>query len=263
MDTIKKWILRIVQLVLLVVIIYSGYQIGSYYYDRYKAQKKFDETKEIVVAIKEEEIEAKEEEKLSDRERAEKIIKALQRKNEDIVAYISMEDTSIDYPVVYKDNDYYLRRGLDREYSLAGTIFLEEQNNPNFTDMNTVLYGHNMSNAIGDYAQMFAPILKLSNPDYVASKDNHFIEIITENGFYKYRVISAFFTHANYEYRNLNMDEKTWLNYLEDMKKDSDIDFNYKEDFKTTDRIITLSTCDNVTDMGRFAVVAILVEWSL
>ncbi len=176
---------------------------------------------------------------------------------------MSMEDTTIDYPVVYKDNDYYLRRGLDEEYSLAGTIFVEEQNNPNFTDMNTVLYGHNMSNAIGDYAQMFAPLIKLSDQDYVDSKDNHFIEIITENGFYKYKVFSAFFTHANYEYRNLNMDEKTWLSYLESMREESDVNFNFDRDFEVTDRMITLSTCDNVTDMGRFAVMAILVEWSI
>ena len=73
----------------------------------------------------------------------------LKEKNPDIVAWIRSDDpesTGIDYPVLYSgDNEKYLRRDLYGEEHIAGSIFLEGLNRPDFTDYYTIIYGHNMN----------------------------------------------------------------------------------------------------------------------
>ena len=69
----------------------------------------------------------------------------LQSMNSDVIAWITVYDTPIDYPVVQgKDNWEYVNKNAEGEYSLTGAIFMDSENNPDFQDFNTILYGHNM-----------------------------------------------------------------------------------------------------------------------
>ncbi len=71
---------------------------------------------------------------------------ALRNQNADIAGWIYQKGTSIDYPIVYGfDNAHYLRHSLDGEENLYGTIFVDCQNQRDFQDCNTVLYGHTFS----------------------------------------------------------------------------------------------------------------------
>ncbi len=72
---------------------------------------------------------------------------ALRKENGDVVGWLYCEDTPINYPIVQsEDNDYYLRRLLDSTWNIAGTIFMDYRNAPDFSDWNTIIYGHNMNN---------------------------------------------------------------------------------------------------------------------
>ena len=72
---------------------------------------------------------------------------SLQAINPEIIGWINGKGTRIDYPVLQTDNnDYYLRHMYNREYSLNGAIFMDCRCSKDFSDKNTVIYGHNMRN---------------------------------------------------------------------------------------------------------------------
>ena len=281
----KKKIIKIIQIILIAVIIYSLYYIGTYYYAKYKAGKEFDEYKNIVSTTKaygdEDEAPLDKDKKEVEKEDVDYLkleeedsfkkhqndynkiaIESLQKfkqMNQDIVSYINIPELDISYPVVHRDNDYYLLRNLQGEHSIAGTVFIEELNKPDLSDMNTVIYGHNMSWTAIKTAKMFQPILKYGEQDFVDSSDAHYIEMYTEKGVNRYRVFSAYYTNAYYDYRTLNKPKEEWTAYLDSMVEDSITDFGYTN-YDENSKMITLSTCDNVNVDGRFTVHAILVE---
>lgn len=262
----KKKIMTIIQIILILIIAYSLYNIGSYYYSRYNSGKEFDQVRDIVKETinhgddEKENISSAGQAAPDEDELTRQSLEKLKKINEDIVSYMIVEDLGIEYPVVYKDNEYYLRRNLAKKYSVAGTLFIEELNKPDFTDMNTIIYGHNMSNALVKSSAMFEPLIKFVDKDYIDSKESHIIQIFTQDGIKKYKVFSAYFTDAYYDYRSINMGEKDWVAYAKKIKDNSKYDFNLGRDLNENDKIITLSTCDNVTDDGRLAVHAVLIE---
>ncbi|MGF0039880.1 class B sortase [Peptoniphilaceae bacterium SGI.131] len=254
----KKWIVRIIELFLIIVILYNAYQIFIYFKGRMDAQKDFNKTKAIAdKVIDDKSAKADTEEK---KKSVQEVLKELKALNSDVVSYIRIADTTVDYPVVLKDNDYYLRRNLNGEYSYPGMIFMDEENKADLSDMNVVLYGHNLNTVGGDYAPMFTPLLKFEKKDYVESKDRHFIELFTESGIVKYQIFSAYYSNAYENYRQVNMDKELWVDYLNSLRDKSIQDFNYKKEFTEEDKIITLSTCDNITEEGRYVVQAIRVN---
>lgn len=87
---------------------------------------------------------------------------ALWAQNEDVVAWIYSEGTVIDYPVLQGyDNNQYLRHMIDGSYNSAGSIFLDADNSPLFSDPASILYGHNMDNK-----SMFAALLEYNKQEY-------------------------------------------------------------------------------------------------
>ena len=72
-------------------------------------------------------------------------LEKLQRENPDVVAWIVIPDTPISYPVLQgTDNAFYLKHNWKKERNSGGSIFMECKNNPDFTDFNTLVYGHRM-----------------------------------------------------------------------------------------------------------------------
>ena len=75
------------------------------------------------------------------------ILRTLPAACKDVVAWIDCEDTLINDPIVQNgDNNYYLRRLLNGQYNLSGTLFIDYRNQADFSDWNTIIYGHNMNN---------------------------------------------------------------------------------------------------------------------
>ena len=82
--------------------------------------------------------------------------------SEDVVAWLTVDDTNIDYPVMQGiDNSEYLNKDPFGEYSLAGSIFLDARNAPDFTDPYSLIYGHHM-----EYGKMFGALDEFLDEEY-------------------------------------------------------------------------------------------------
>ncbi|MGL5084276.1 MAG: class B sortase, partial [Clostridium sp.] len=115
--------------------------------------------------------------------------------NNETVGYIKINETLLDYPLVKtSDNDFYLDKSFKKEKNLEGTIFMDYKNIGDFSDKNTILYGHNMS---GD--TMFGSLRFYRDQSY---KDSHkIIKIYTESQILEYEIFSVYVTEPNYDYR--------------------------------------------------------------
>ncbi len=178
---------------------------------------------------------------------------ALKSINPDIYGWIKIEGTQIDYPVVQGvDNDYYLNRTFEGEYMNSGTLFVDFNNSKKLDEnRNTVIYGHNMSDG-----SMFHTLYNFKDSNFFK---NGVVELVTQDGIYKYEIFSAHVVHETDPYFVTSFEnDEAFLSFAETMQSQSVYTKNLK--FTSEDRILTLSTCTNIRDDERFAVHARLIE---
>ncbi len=178
----------------------------------------------------------------------------LKQTNPDVIGWITVPDTQIDYPVVKtSDNDYYLDHSITGAYLNSGTIFVDYRNERDWTDKNTVIYGHNMASGA-----MFAHLAKFKSSSFLRA--HPYIYIQTENGIYVYKVFSVYETNKYNPYIRIHFgSDNDFLEWAKSMKSSSLKSVSYS--FKSDDRVITMSTCTNgFGDDGRLAVHAVLTE---
>lgn len=181
----------------------------------------------------------------------------LQSVNSDVIAWVEVEGTDIDYPILYdtSDNMYYLNHTYHGTYTASGSIFMQDYNSDDFSDFNTVLYGHNMADG-----SMFAQLHRFRESSSFF-EENDTIIVYTPNRKLTYEIFAAYRTD------NLNI----MLNFVYDTPEDREeyIDHIYShyevarfdEDITITeeDHILTLSTCIG-NDYYRYVVQAVLVS---
>ena len=172
---------------------------------------------------------------------------ALRAANSDVIGWIRIPDTKIDYPIVQgDDNDFYLGHTWQREENSVGSIFMEHRNTPDFTDYNTILYGHNMNDG-----SMFAN-LKRYETEWFWQR-HPYIYIATEEGVFRYEVFSAYESSTEGTAYGLSFhQEKTKAAFLSTAVKNSVADRNIRP--KLTDRVLTLSTCSGAGYANRWVV---------
>lgn len=231
----KKIITRIIFLIALVVFAYSGYQIIDIKLDNYQESKEKDMLLEVSKMDKFEKEEIKDEKEVVDYEID---FDNLLKINSDIVAWIYLPDTNINYPIVQgSDNDFYLNHGFQKEFNYAGAIFMDYRSNNDFTDNNTIIYGHNMW-----HDTMFTHIEKMKDETFF--KNHPYVYIYTKDGNYRGEVISVYTTtydSANFEF--FVNDELSYQAYI-DLIKDSS-DFKTEVEVSTADKMVTLVTCSH------------------
>ena len=165
--------------------------------------------------------------------------------NEDMVGWITIPGTNIDYPVVQaQDNVYYLGRNILNRYSDRGAIFLDYRNMGNGTDKNTVIYGHNMYDG-----SMFARLYKLKDEKYY---ETHKLITLNLKGTYSvWEIFAVYITNDNPVRTSFSSDYdfEQYLKIIEGKKM-------YVTDAvaEVSDQILTLSTCTNVEHDGRLVV---------
>ncbi|MFA0814781.1 MAG: class B sortase [Anaerofustis sp.] len=177
-------------------------------------------------------------------------IASLKQINPDIVGWIRIENTDIDFPLLQcSNNSYYLTHTYTEEYNDAGSIFLDCGNSPYFTDQNTVIYGHARKDGT-----MFAQLKKYKKQS--GYEESPVITIMIEDNIYYYQVFSVNIVDASYDYRSSEYAD--FSSYVRKMRNTSLID----SDAVVTDksRIITLSTCSAEIEDGRLAVLAVLMN---
>src|SRR5699024_6233805 len=134
----KKWISRVITIASLGVFVYSAYALGSIFYDYYHNRQVLAEVQDVY-----ESIEQPEEEVTHGEFRSQ--FNDLHEINEDIIGWITINDTKINYPILQaEDNDYYLDRNYKHEDSPAGSIFMDYRNDVEQDNRNTIVYGHRM-----------------------------------------------------------------------------------------------------------------------
>ena len=177
----------------------------------------------------------------------------LKEKNADIKAWIKVNNTNINYPVVQANNNsFYLTHNLYKEQSSAGWIFADYRNNLETLDKNTILYGHNRLNDT-----MFAELENTLNADWYENENNKYITFNTEYKDYIGEIISAYKIKASDFIVSNYYEENEFINYIESIKNRSIYDFN--TEVNANDKIITLYTCDDTSEY-RIIVQAKLIE---
>lgn len=184
-------------------------------------------------------------------------IEKLQEQNSDIVGWIEVEGTNINYPVLQgEDNGYYMNHNYKKEENTYGSIFLDKDYDWSIPSSNLLLYGHNLQNG-----ELFHDILNYKDKSYY--EEHPVIRFTTEKEDSEFEIISAFYSRVYYKsetnvfryYYFINADnEEEYNEFVENAKEASIYDTGKTAEYG--DQLITLSTCSYHTEDGRFAVVA-------
>ena len=181
----------------------------------------------------------------------------LQENGPDIIAWLTLPDTAVNYPVTQaEDNDYYLRHLYDGTYNKAGCLFADYENKKDFSDRNTIIYGHNMRDG-----SMFASLNEYKEQSYYDSHPQMYL--VTPDGGYLCDIFAAFEAkpkESGSDTSPWRMEWKddgaytTWLSAMADRSVvETDVTVT------SSDKVLTLSTC-TPGGASRFIVMGKLTE---
>lgn len=181
----------------------------------------------------------------------------LEAVNPDIYAWIYIPNTNIDYPVLQRsgDNDYYLEHNLDGSRGKPGCIYTEDLNSKEFTDYNTVIYGHNMKSGA-----MFRTLHDFEDKSFF--DNNQYVYIYTKDRTLVYKIFAAYTNDAKHILNSNDFTSEQGLSdYLEKVFKKAQAEGYLRDDVAVTgeNAILTLSTCTTSSDK-RYIVQAVLVN---
>ena len=182
-------------------------------------------------------------------------MEALYAKNNDFFGWLKIDDTVVDYPVMYSpgDPELYLHADFDGNYSESGELFMDANCDPN--GYHYLIYGHHMFNG-----SMFGSLPKYDDQEYYSQHRTFRFDTRFEKG--EYEIFAIVYSQVYddnddvfkyYYYANLN-DETTYNTYVANMKALSVIDTGVTPVYG--EKIVSLSTCNYHTDDGRFVVCA-------
>ena len=166
----------------------------------------------------------------------------LKRTNPDVVGWLKVNGTNINYPFVQSsDNDYYLTHSFNKSYNGGGWVFLDYRNNGT-NNKNTIIYAHGRSDKT-----MFGTLKNVLNNGWLNNTNNYVIKISseTENSLWQVFSVYRIPTTSDYLQTNFN-DDIEYQNFLDMIKDRSSHNFN--TNVASTDNILTLSTCYNNSD---------------
>ncbi|MGF6990748.1 sortase B [Lachnospiraceae bacterium PM6-15] len=174
--------------------------------------------------------------------------------NPEIYAWIQIPGTTIDFPIVQSatDNNYYLNHSIEYQEGLPGSIFTENRNNREFSDYNTIIYGHNMMDG-----SMFSPLHDFRDAEFFSTHSE--IIIYTPEKKIVYEIFAAVgYTNENlldkYDFSAADM-RQSFIDSLQD-ERIAKGTVNYGEKELIDKQLITLSTCDDTQGARRYLVVA-------
>lgn len=224
--------LTIVIIILIIIMAVCGYIFLSKFLNDQKSQRQYAEiTQKVVRELPKEKFEEDDGPPISiDWD-------ALRKINEDIIGWIYIECIDVSYPVMKTDdNDFYLHRDMYKNYMFAGSIFLDMNNTIDFSDPNSVLYGHNMIDG-----SMFGRLWHITYQN--AAADNPYFWILTPQGDYKYQIFTSFETSPyDKTYTFFKRGDKTFKEWAMEMETRSLIQMPAYL-FDNDDYVATLSTC--------------------
>lgn len=265
LKTMKKEILIVLSVVLVVVIVACGLWLGYYAVDSQHQKQTYEtlaedfllEEPQSSLSLAEEdspELSSTTQESVVTLTTAPPChdLAALQSENPDCVGWLTIPDTSVDYPVVWtpSDPEHYLRRDFYGNHASGGTPFLDGRNQARAEGQNLILYGHNMLDG-----SMFKPVLQYFTPNFQVTHEDIYLEL---NGAqYHYQVIADLETNTRspvYTYTDLNNTAE-----MEDFRA-ALLEETGVGAIPQAEGYLTLSTCNNQGGNSRVLVIAALVE---
>ena len=166
---------------------------------------------------------------------------ALRETSPDIIGWLALPDTAINYPVTQADdNEYYLHHLYDGTYNKTGCLFADYENQENFSDRNTIIYGHNMRDG-----SMFATLNEYDEQSYYDGHPQMYL--VTPDGGYVVEIFTAFVAKPSESgsdtspWRLSFKDDGAYTTWLSEMAGRSVIETDVT--VTSSDKVLTLSTC--------------------
>ena len=178
----------------------------------------------------------------------------LKKKNSDTVGFIKVNGTNVNYPIVQSNNNsYYLKHAFDKTPNSAGWVFADYRNNMINFDKNTVIYGHSRSNQT-----VFGSLKKVLNKSWYSNKDNHIIKLSTPTENTLWQIVSIYTIAPESYYITTKFSESQFQTFIKTIKERSQIQFSGT--INENDKILTLSTCEDVAGTRRLVIHAKLIK---
>lgn len=250
----KKWITNVILVLLVFVFIGSGLYLFRYFWE---ARQTENELGELQQSKLESAKEGGEELQTTDGRTILKDYRKLYKKNSDLIGWVTVKDTKIDYPVMQtkKDSEYYLHRNFKKKKDVNGLPFLDANCDVEENNSNLMVYGHHMKSGL-----MFAHLEDYEDAAFY--KKHKTIEFDTLYEKRKYEVVAVFRSKIYKEEEDVfkyyryggPLSEKQFTDYVENCIKLSVHKTGVKPVYG--EQLLTLVTCAYHTDEGRFVVVA-------
>ncbi len=180
---------------------------------------------------------------------------ALYQQNADMIGWIKIDGTEIDYPVMYTGDDFYLSHDFNQESAKSGIPFIDQRCTVDPFGTNTIVYAHNMKNGT-----MFSELLNYKSMEYYEAHPVIHFDTLYETKEYEivavfesevYKKSDTVFKHYNFLNADTQADFEEYAANIEALSLyDTGIHLEYG------DEILTLMTCSYHTENGRFVVVA-------
>ena len=232
---------------------FCGWHIYDHYAQMDEQAEVFDELAQVVenAPVKEE---TKEDTPVSEGEDVLSQYQELYLQNEDMVGWISIDGTTINYPVMQTKNNpnYYLKHNFEKEYSDLGVPYIQE-NCDILTSDNLIIYGHHITGQ-----RMFGALENYKDKDFYEEHKTIQFDTLTEQA--EYEIIAVFKTVAysaeGYRYYDFAdaENEEEFDAYIGKCKELVLYDTGVTAEYG--DKLITLSTCEYSAPNGRLVVVA-------
>lgn len=250
----QKFISRLITIICLAVFIYAAHGLLGVFLDYYQNRKMLSEVQDIyyrstnTITVSAEEADQKSPTIRSG-------FDGLLKENEQVVGWITIEDTAIDYPILQSDNNVdFLTENFYGYDSVAGSIFLDYRNDITSTDANMIVYGHRMKDG-----SMFQHLTKFLNKDFFESHRTFTFDTLYDE--YEAEIFAVYRTLVDFNYIQTDFQADDEFEQLLHGIQERSI-FKTDIDIGPNDQILTLSTCDSSLDPddGRLVVHAKLTK---
>ena len=250
----KKNFIQFIFLILCIVLmIFLAIQIIGWFLDNEKTNEILHKVQnEIVVEqvdIKDAEVRVQDEDVISSEDLYWQFIDTdflsvdlskLKDDNEDVVGFLQVLNTNINYPFVQTtDNSYYLTHDLYQNSNGGGWVFLDYRNQKNFDNKNSIIYAHGRENYT-----MFGTLKNVLDESWYQNEENYVVKLATQTQSYVYQVFSVYRIENTNDYIQTEFQsDPEYLRFLTKLQERSIADF--QTSVSVSDKILTLSTCYN------------------
>ncbi len=249
----KKRMLKYLILFSIIIMGYSSIKIFLWTKDNYNINKEIEQLQKQVLKIETTNNDNQEEKKIENQEKSfnpywdfteedylQIDFSKLIEQNKETVAWIKVEKTNINYPIVqHKDNEYYLNHSFNKTENNAGWVFMDYRNNIQNMGKNTIIYAHGRQDGT-----MFGSLKNSLKSKWYKDKNNHIIKLETKEENTLWQVFSIYVIPTTNDYIQTQFEtEEDFEKFINKITERSI--YNFRNNVNKEDKILTLSTCYN------------------